>query len=103
MPSPKIQVWQGNACLFMMYSYSQGEQLMARTTPTPDVVDNDEDHCAGPMQMLPQKMRRLRGQPPPEALTSPATDRKLAKAEAFGGSARITGMTDSSSDGQLIG
>jgi hypothetical protein len=29
-----------------MYSYTQDEQVMAKKTPTPDVVDDDDNHYA---------------------------------------------------------
>jgi hypothetical protein len=49
--------------MFIMYSYAQDEYFMMKTTPTPDDVDDYDDHYAAPPQILPPKARRRGRQP----------------------------------------
>jgi hypothetical protein len=47
--------------MLMMFGYSQGEDVLAKTTPTPDVVDDDNYHYATSLQVLSQKTRHIQG------------------------------------------
>jgi hypothetical protein len=49
---------QFNDNLFLMSSYGQDEYLMTKTTPTSDVVDDDDDLYAALLQFLPTMTRR---------------------------------------------
>jgi hypothetical protein len=42
------QAGQFKAYLFLMYSYGQGKFLKAKTTPIPDVLDDDDNLQAKP-------------------------------------------------------
>jgi hypothetical protein len=44
--------------LFLLYSSGHGKYLMVKTTPTPDVVDDDDNHYAAPLQIPLPKMSR---------------------------------------------
>jgi hypothetical protein len=43
--------------LFIVYTYGLGEYFVAKTTPTSDVVGNNFNHYAAPLQILPSKRR----------------------------------------------
>jgi hypothetical protein len=42
----------------LMYRHAQDEPLMAKTRPTSDVVDDDEDPYTGPLQIPLPKAKR---------------------------------------------
>jgi hypothetical protein len=44
--------------IFALYSYGQKQHLMAKTTPTLDVVDDHDDHYAALLWIPRPKMRR---------------------------------------------
>jgi hypothetical protein len=50
------QACHENAKLFMKFRNGGGEYLAAKTTPTPDVVDDYDDHYAAQPQIPPLKI-----------------------------------------------
>jgi hypothetical protein len=66
-----------------MYIYTQDEYLMVKTTPTPNVVDNDNNHYVAPLQIPQPRAKQRRRQPPLGAWMSPARDQREAVAEAI--------------------
>jgi hypothetical protein len=47
--------------LFLRNSCGQNEDLMVKTTPIPDVVDDNNNHYAAPLQIPPPRTMRYQG------------------------------------------
>ncbi len=57
------QTQQFKENLFLVYSYGQGEYLVVKTTPTPDVVNNNNNRYAAPLQITSPKLINDRDDP----------------------------------------